>query len=261
VPAGEGKLALKWLADRVEKNTADCVWGLWEGGPPGPDGQAVNQLSGTSWMPPNTPATIRIVDSEIYNWTTVGDVPELTECSGVFDNDTAIVPTAPFRGSGTVNGGTTFLLAQNTSASAEGPWSSSGTFTILADTSSATIAYDPFGAPVVSGLRLDAGPGRVSFADVPDVVDESRLVLSNVLRPSVEGGEYVVNVGEANFTAALAIGGESRIVSMRNTDPMVFRHDDGEWQFDPFDLVYDEEGIGQWTLALDGLDFSSAPGQ
>jgi hypothetical protein len=247
-PVGDGKLALEWLAGRIENDTTDCIWGLWEGGPPGPDGQAINQLAGTTWMPPNTPATLRIVHSEIYDWTTVGDVPELTQCFGFYDNDTAIVPTAPFQDPGTVGGGTTFFLTQNSSASASGPWGSLGLFTVSRDTSSATFNSGSFGEPVVSGLRLDAD-------------HDARLVLSNILRPTIEGGEHVVNAGDAEFTAALAISGESRIVSMRNIDPMIFRDDDGVWAFDPFDLVYEEVGVGEWTLAIDGLEFSSVPEQ
>jgi hypothetical protein len=255
---GDGKLALEFLADRIERNTAECRSGLWGGGPPGPEGQAINQLSGTSWAPPNTPATIRIVDSEIHDWTVVGDVPELTECFGIYDNDAAIVPTAPFNVPGTVNGGTTFFLTQNGSASASGPWSSMGSFTVLAGTSSATFDDDISGAPVVSGLRLDAGAGHVSLAGMSGGLNDARLVLSHILRPSVEGGEHVVNAGDATFTAALALAGQSRIVPMRNADPMVFRYDDGVWEFDPFELVYDEIDVGQWTLTIDGLELGSA---
>jgi hypothetical protein len=254
---GDGKLALEFLADRIERNASDCRSSLWAGGPPGPDGQAINQLSGTSWAPPNTLATIRIVDSEIYDWTIVGDLPALTECFGIYDNDTAIVPTAPFKGPGPV-GGKTFPLAHNASATASGPWASMGWFTVLAGTSAATFVDDDFGAPVVSGLRLDADAGHVSFAGESGGLNDARLVLSDILRPSVEGGEHVVNAEDATFTAALSIAGESRIVSMRNTDPMVFRYDDGVWEFDPFELVYDEIGIGQWSLTIDGLEFKSA---
>jgi hypothetical protein len=255
--AGDGKLALQWLAGRIESNVSECRMGLWAGGPPGPDGQAINQLSGTSWALPNTPATIRIVDSEIYDWTIVGDVPELTECFGIYDNDTAIVPTAPFNGPGTVGGGTTFFLAHDSSASASGPWGATGWFTVLAGTSSATFDDDALGAPIVSGLRLDADAGHVSLAGESGGPIDARLVLSEILRPSVEGGEHVVNVGDATFTAALSIAGQSRIVPMRNTDPIVFRYDDGVWEYDPFELAYDEMDVGQWTLTIDGLSFSA----
>ncbi len=253
---GDGKLALQWLAARIEKNASACRSALWAGGPPGPDGQAPNQLSGTSWSPPNTPATIQIVYSEIYDWTSVGNVPELTECFGIYDNDTAIVPTAPFKGPGPVCG-KTFPLAHNGSATASGPWESMGSFTILADTSAATFGQDDFDALVVLGMRLDADAGNVSFAGESGGLDNARLVLSEILHPSIEGGEHVVNIGAARFTAALSIAGESRIVPMRNTDPIVFRHDDGVWEFDPFELVYDETGVGQWSLTIDRLEFSA----
>jgi hypothetical protein len=60
-----------------------------------------------------------------------------------------------------------------------------GWFTVLAGTSSATFDYDTFGALVVSGLRLDADSGRVSLAGESGGLNDARLVLSHILRPSV----------------------------------------------------------------------------
>lgn len=249
---GDGKLALEFLADRIQKNASDCRSGLWEGGPPGPHGQAINQLSGTSWSPPKTPATIRIVNSEIYDWTIVSDITDLTKCSGIYDNDPAIVPTAPFSGPGS------FLpLAENSSATASGPWFSEGRFTISKETSRATIDHDESGSVLVTGLRLDAEPTSVFIAGHTVAINYARLLLPVILRPSSEGDEWVVGMGDATFTAMLTISGGSRIASMRNADPIVFRHSEGVWEFDPFDLVYEEVGVGQWTLTLDGLDFDS----
>ena len=60
-------------------------------------------------------------------------------------------------------------------------------------------------------------------------------------------------------TVTVKVEGESRIVDFTNADPIVFRQTRvGNWEFDPFDLTYDEPGIGTWTLSFDGLLFRPA---
>lgn len=193
----------------------------------------------------------------MHDWTEVGDVPELTQCSGFYDNDTAVIPTAPFSVPGVV-GGTNSILAEAGSATAYGPWLSMGAFEIVADRSRLSVGHDPSGALVVSGLTLEAAPSVVSVAGERGWIEHARLTLARPLYPSFVGGEHVVAANDALFIAAIGLAGESRVVRMYNVDPLVLRERSGVWEVDPVELGYDEVDVGQWSLSIDGLEFVDA---
>jgi hypothetical protein len=227
---------------------------LFGDGAPGPNGSAVNQLHGTTWAP-NDKITFEIEQTEISDWTEEGEV-EWRTCNGMFDNDDAVIPTAPFDvpGTGAV---TSYVLAPGTTMQGSGPLSSSGTITPSAAASSLTLAYTSAMDLQITGLTLRSDAARVSVGAQVFELDRAAVILRNVMAPGVSGGEYSVPAGAAHFVATAAFEGDTRVVDMSNDDPIVFRYASSTagWEFDPFDLSYVEPGFGAWTLSFDGLSF------
>jgi hypothetical protein len=248
------KVALNSLAGKVEEKEDECFAALWGNGAPGPNGDAINQLDGTTWSPTNK-VTFEIEQTEILNWTQEGDVTWRT-CNGMFDNDDAVIPTAPFDVPNT-GGVTTYILAPGTTMTGSGPLSSSGTITPSTAASSLTLAHTSAMDLEVTGLTLRSEVARVSVGAQVFELDRAAVILRNVIAPSVSGGEYSVPAGAAHFVATAAFEGDTRVVDMSNDDPIVFRYasSTASWEFDPFDLSYVEPGFGVWTLSFDGLSF------
>jgi hypothetical protein len=122
--------------------------------------------------------------------------------------------------------------------------------------SSLTLGYLDDGSFLVTGLLLVAESVEVDVFGVEGQLERALMVLANVLETQFEGGEYTVDVGGANFVVTVTFEGGSRTVMFTNIDPITFRATDaGGWEIDPFDLLYTEDGIGNWVLRFDGLLF------
>ncbi len=239
------------LADSLEETPvqADCWASLW--GDLDPEVDPWNQISDTSWSPKDN-ATITLNALEVTDWTEEGDVTWQT-CEGWFDNDAAVVPTAPLTVPGTVamrQG----ILASGSSAAGTGPLSSSatlyptsGSFTLAQDLSSGTV--------LVTALSLAAGSTTIVSGGDAMVLERSSMVLRKVLEPSISAGDYVVPAGSAMFTVMTTYEGGSRIIPFTNTDAIYFRSTSTGWEIDPFEIVYAEPGVGTWSLDFDGLTF------
>lgn len=240
-------------ANDAEKKHDECLTKLWNGGPAE---ENPTRLIGTSWSP-RSDVTITLVDAEVYDWTEAGEV-EWNTCAGFYDNDTAVIPTAPFQVPGSI-AMTQANLAPGTTMSGTGPGGVTAIVLPSTINSSLTLAHMGDGTLRVSGLRLEAGPSAVSFNGDDFMLERSSVLLGEVMAPRVAGGEYTMDIGDAHFVVTAVFEGDSRIVNFSNTDPIVFRRTRlGDWEFDPFDLSYDEPGIGTWTLSFDGLLFRRA---
>lgn len=244
------RLALKAAANELESRESECVHDLWAGGPTEED---PTRLIERMWTPKKG-VTITIVDAEVYDWTVEGDVAWNT-CTGMFENDPAVVPTAPFQVPGII-AMTQTSLVPGTTMSGSGPGGSKATIIPSSQSSSMSLAYLADGSLRVTGLLLEAESISVSVFGVEAQLQRSSMVLGNVLEPRFAGGEYTVDVGSTSFVVATTFGGDSRTVTFPNVDPITFRETtSGAWEFDPFDLAYTEQGIGNWVLSFDGLLF------
>jgi hypothetical protein len=251
---GLEKIALNSLASTIDGKEAECLTELWGNGAPGPNGMAVNQLNGTIWAPIDK-ITFEIEQTEILDWTQEGEVA-WRQCDGMFNNDDAVIPTAPFNAPNT-GGVTDYILAPGSSMTGFGPFSASGTMRPSTARSSLTLAYSSAMQLQVTGLTLHGHAARVKVGAELFVLDRAAVILGSVMEPSVSGGEYSVPAGAARFVATAAFAGDTRVVDMTNDDPIVFRYasSTGGWEFDPFDLSYVEPGYGTWALSFDGLSF------
>ncbi len=147
-------------------------------------------------------------------------------------------------------------LGPGTTVIGSGPAGVSGTLIPAPTHSALTIAEMLDGTIRVTGLQLQAGPATVGTSDLRLVLERSSLGLQQVLVPDSAGGEHLVDVGAAKFVVTTTFEGGSRAVTFTNVDPIVFRQvASGGWEFDPFDLSYDEPGIGTWALSFDGMLF------
>jgi hypothetical protein len=237
-------------AKDAESKAGECLLSLWSGGPTVDE---PTRLLNRTWSPSKN-VTFTLVDAEVTDWTKEGDVAWNT-CSGFYDNDPAVIPTAPFQIPGTI-GMSQGFLAPGTAMTGSGPFESTVTVSPSTHDSSLTISFVADGALHITGLRLEAGPAtaRVNGEDVK--IRRSSVLLRDVLEPQLAGGEYTVDIGAAYFTVTVVTDGDSRIIDFTNSDPIVFRlNTRGDWEFDPFDLVYVEQGIGTWTLAFNGMLF------
>lgn len=246
------KAVLINLAKDLEEPSAqlDCWAALFGNLDPSVD--PWNLIADTSWSP-KTNATITLDGLEVTDWTTEGDVTWQT-CESWFDNDAAVVPTAPFTLPGTISmsQGT---LAPGSSAAGTGPLSASvtlypsaGSFTLVQNASS--------GQVLVSALTMTADPTTVVFGSDSMVLERSSVVLRQVLEPRLVAGDYVVPAGSAMFTVTTAYEGGSRIVPFTNIDEIYFRATSTGWEIDAFEIVYHEPGVGTWSLDFDELMFN-----
>ncbi|KIG14250.1 hypothetical protein DB30_06999 [Enhygromyxa salina] len=259
------KAQIDALAASVDNKTKECLKALWAGGPPGPGGTSTSELAGTSWSPV-TDATITIDGLEIHDWTQAGDLPWRT-CSGMFENDDAVIPTTAFKLPG-ASETTRAVLVPGSIMTGVGPLEASGVIVPWAFASSLTIADMSDMSVRISGLQLRAGYSAMMVLEEHVQLKRASVTLRNPIVPSEDEGEYTVAPGAANFvaTAVLEGGGEvvegdSRIIDMVNQGPIVFRKGPaGEWVFDPFELVYEEPHFGPWALRFDGLIFRPASG-
>jgi hypothetical protein len=248
------KLALKSAANDLESREDECVHDLWAGGTTEDE---PTRLLDRTWTPKHS-VTITMVEAEVYDWTLEGEV-DWNTCSGMFDNDPAVVPTAPFQVPGII-AMTQSSLAPGTTMSGSGPGGSKATIIPSSQSSSLTIAHLPDGSLRVVGLLLEAESVVVNVFGVEAQLERSSMVLGNVLEPSFAGGEYIVDVDSASFVVTATFEGDSRTVTFTNLDPITFRATTaGAWEFDPFDLSYTEQGIGRWVLSFDGLLFRQNP--
>jgi hypothetical protein len=243
------KLALNSLANDVEGKAGECLNGLWGGGA---SDETPNRLIGTTWAPKQN-VTFTLIEAEITDWTEAGEV-EWNTCSSMFENDPAVIPTAPFEVPGTV-GRTNATLLASAPAMGTGPGNSSAAFMPTPAHSTLTLAHDLDGAVHVSGLRLVADPSsRESDAEL--ALTHASLTLRNVAATRAEDGQHSVEAGQAHFIAALAFEGDSRIVDMTNTTAMVLRENlEGDWELGPFELSYSDPVSGAWTLSLGQMSF------
>jgi hypothetical protein len=108
------RIALNSLADDVEGKAGECLLALWRDGA---SEDAPNRLIGTTWAPKQN-VTFTLIEAEITDWTEAGEV-EWNTCFSMFENDPAVIPTAPFEVPGTVAVTNASLLA-NASATATG---------------------------------------------------------------------------------------------------------------------------------------------
>lgn len=139
------------LADAVEQGNSECIKNLYGAGAPGPNGTLTNQLDGTSWSPTNN-ATFTIEETWIDGWTREGDVTWDT-CYGIFDNDDAVIPTAPFQSPGTVAVADATLMPGTTMTGTGPAWSSA---TIVPSSGTLRIGHMANGGAQIDGLRLHA---------------------------------------------------------------------------------------------------------
>lgn len=244
------EIALKWAAGEVKKREDECLQALWNGGPTMTD---PTRLIGNSWSPFND-VTFELVDAEVWDWTVDGEVNWRT-CESFYENDPAVVPTAPFQVPGTVAMGQASLLS-GTSMSGSGPGNSVATIVPSTSGSSLTVAYMADGSLQVTGLLLEASAATVEVFGVEGQLERSSVTLTEPLVPRSAGGEHTVGIGDGKFVATATFEGGSRTIDFTNADPIVFRQTTaGQWEFDSFDLTYTESGFGTWTLSFDGLLF------
>ena len=209
-----------------------------------------------TWTPKKD-VSITIDEAAVYDWTVEGEVTWNT-CTGMFENDPAVVPTAPYQVPGII-AMTQTSLAPGTTMTGSGPGMSKATI-IPSSKSSLTVAYLADGSLRVTGLVLEAEAVAVNVFGVDATLERSSMTLGNVLEPRAAGGEYVVDTGHASFVVTATFEGDSRTVTFTNDEPIAFRATlNGGWEFDPFDLSYTEQGIGCWVLSFDGLLFRSNP--
>ena len=237
-------------ADQIEDNQPEC----WTGLSGTYDPESWNSITNTSWHIGEGiwGYTITLELLEVTDWTADGDVTWET-CEGFFDNDPAVVPTAPFVVPGTI-AMSQATLATGSTMEGTGPYSSGAT--VYPSAGSFTLVQEATtGAVLVTGLELQSGPFAVVAGTDTLVIDRSSLVLRNVLEPTIVAGDYVVSAGDATFTVTATFDGGSRIVPFTNADRIHFRATSTGWEIDPFELVYDEDGVGTWSLDFDGLTF------
>lgn len=233
------KAALNNLANKLEGKAGECLTDLYGGGA-SPD--TPNRLTGTTWAPKHN-VTITLIEAEITDWTQSGEV-EWNTCTSMFENDPAVIPTAPFEVPDTVAVTNASLLVGAT-ATVAGPASVSADFTLTPIQSTLTLAHGPEGAVAVSGFLL-----------VADTPTRASLISRNVAVTHVVDGRHVVDAGEAHFVATLTFDGDSRIVDMTNTNAMVLaEHSNGDWELQPLELAYSDPASGVWTLRLESLSF------
>jgi hypothetical protein len=248
------EIALKTAANELESREDECLHDLWSGGPTDDD---PTRLLGRTWTP-KAGVSFTIIDSEVYDWTIEGDVTWNT-CSGMYENDPAVVPTAPFQVPGVI-AMTQTSLAPGTTMTGSGPGESTATIVPSMQSSSLTLADLADGSLRVTGLLLEAESAVVNVYGVEVNLERASMVLANPLAPRFAGGEYVVGMGSANFVVTATFEDDSRTVTFTNVDPIVLRETTaGAWEFDPFDLSYTERGIGTWVLSFDGLLFPPNP--
>ena len=244
------KIAMQNLADDVEAREGECMVGLWGNG--GTE-ESPNRILGTSWSPRDA-VTITLIETEVNDWTEEGDVAWDT-CESIHDNDPAVIPTAPIHVPGII-GLTQATLAPGASMSGTGPAGFGGMLVPSPDASLLTVATMSDGSLRITGLHLESGPTTVGSGDLQMMLERSSLELRDVMTPHSEGREYVVDGGDAHFVATAVFEGGSRTIDFTNVDPIALRETvTGDWEFDPFDLVYAEPGIGSWTLSFDGMLF------
>jgi hypothetical protein len=247
------KAALKTAAKDMEARASECLYYLWRGGPTKED---PTRLLDKTWSPKNN-VSFTIVDAEVVDWTIDGEVSWNT-CSSMYDNDSAVVPTASLEIPGAI-AMTQASLAPGTAMTGSGPGDSKATIVPSTSNSSLTLAHIADGTLRVSGLRLEAGPSMVSVYGLDGTIERSLMILREVMEPRSAGGEYTVGIGDAHFVVTATFEGDSRIIDFTNADPIVFRQTvAGGWEFDPFDLFYTERESGTWTLSFDGLLFYPA---
>lgn len=249
------KAALGWIANKLEAEPSGCVWGLWEGGPPGPDGASWFELAGTSWTPEDADLlTLRIEHLAVYDWTVADDAVSLTPCSGIFDNDDAVVPTAAANVPGVIYAETLPLVPGGT-ASALG-LGSDGRFVLSSDSSEINVGIDGAGGTVVQGLRLEGEPTNVNGGGEPLTIDRARVVLQRPLEPLPFGSDLLVESGEGSFLVSLgSVNNESRVVPASNASRIVFRNVQGRWDFDPFDIEHIDAAGFVWTITVEDVTF------
>jgi hypothetical protein len=248
------KLALKAFAKQVESREDECVTELWAGGA---TEDYPNRLLERTWTPKKG-VSITLVDAEVTDWTVEGEV-DWNTCTSMYDNDPAVVPSAPYQVPGVV-AMTQTSLAPGTAMSGSGPGGSHATIHPSSHDSSLTVAYLPDGTLLVTGLLLEAESVAVTVFGVEGQLDHSSMVLGNVLEPRLIGGEYTVDTDSASFVVTATFEGGSRTVMFTNVDPITFRETmAGAWEFDPFDLAYAEPGLGTWVLSFEWLRFEPHP--
>ena len=248
------KVAINSLANTVENNQADCVQSLWGGGPPGPEGLYPNEIEGTQWSPANG-VDIKIDEIQVYDWTSDGE-EQWSTCTGMFDNDDAVVPTAPFEVPGVI-ASTNFDLLEGSAVMGSGPFEASGL--LSPSQGSMTLASLQDGTSALTAFSISSGQNAVTVAGEAINIERAQLRLERALHPVRVTDEYYVSDGDAHFIASLIVAGERRMLTMINQGPLVFSQRlEGSLEFEPFELIYDEFGVGTWTLEFDGLSFGLA---
>lgn len=247
------KAALNSLANTVEANKADCFTHLYGAGAPGPNGSLGNQLDGTNWSPQNN-VTFTIEETWSEGWTEEGDVTWST-CTGIFDNDDAVIPTAPPQSPGAIaiSDG---VLNPGTTGMGSGPAWSSGV--ILPSSGAMRVEHMDDSSTNINSLRLHAANSSVTVNNQDYLLERSSISLREPTPSEHAGQDYIVDTGRATFVSTIIANSDSWMIEMVNDDPIIFRLvGDDTWDFDPFDLVYEEPGVGTWRLSLDGMTFSS----
>jgi hypothetical protein len=247
------KLALNTLANDLEGKAGECLNDLWGNGP---SEDIPNRLLSTTWAP-KPDVTFTLIEAEITDWTQAGEVA-WNACRSMYENDPAVIPTAPFEVPGTVAATNASLMASDM-ATGTGPGGLSANFVPATTHSTLTLAYGPDGELHVSGFRLVVDTS-IGTSDAQLTLTHAALTLRNVAVTHAIDGQYRVEAGNAHFVATLAFDGDSRIVDMSNTSPMVLRETlAGDWELQPFELGYSDLGSGDWTLSLGLMSFRPDP--
>jgi hypothetical protein len=238
------KAALNALATDIENSETECMLELFGAGP-SPD--TPNRLFDTTWSPKEN-VTFTLIEAEILDWTEEGEV-DWRNCASMFENDPAVIPTAPFEVPGTVAVTNATLLASD-GAVGSGPGGLTASFAIATSPSMLTLARGRESALHVTNFLLVADSASRSSDDELSV-EHASLVLRNVATARVMRGEWVVDAGSAHFVATVTFQGDSRTVDMTNTSAMVLRRaPTGNWEVQPFELGYDDPRSGSWTVRL-----------
>lgn len=251
------KEALNSIANTIENKAGECLDSLWGTGSPGPDGSQVNELAGTTWSPiQDLTFTLDLVT--VDDWTQEGEVT-WTECGGIYDNDDAIIPTAPFTVPGSIRA-TTLPLRTRATMTGSAPGLIASSIEVNVAESSLTIAIDDSTATLVTGLRLESAASVIQTDAGELTLTRASLTLRDVMAPMVKNGFYLVPSGRAQFVAAVAFEGDTRIVDVTNRGPIILRQvEEMTWSLESFEVAYIEPGFGRWSLSFDGMTFAESP--